>query len=242
VSLRDLGQIVGFDTHWYALSNAFHIDTHEPNLSDYGRQAAEEFLRPFLTLHGERVWVMDESRGVLLDINTGEEIEMRLPFSQDRNIVQRYDLFDLTGDGIPAVVLHWDYWAGSRWGAGQFLYVYQDGGFAQIAELGMHVFYRSSQGEIFLYIDHCLGYCGSGRRTLHSVVLDDGNPRLELLISSEWDGQSGKHVFYVSEELLYMDEEALRSFVRNAPVFSVPGRPDEPLFPLRPFTFAHLDD
>jgi len=238
MSLYSVGQVVGYSAYWEAQSNTFHIDTHEPALSDYGRQVAEEFLRPFLTLHSEHIW----HYRVVLDPDTGDEIEFGLPFYRDGRYVQRYDLFDLTGNGIPAIVIHWDILYMSRWGAGQYLYVYQDGGYVQVAKIGMHIFYRSSQGEVFLYTDNCLGYSGTGHRTIHSVILDDGNPRLELLLSSELDSESREHVFYISEKLADMDEEALRHFWRNVPVFNVPGRPDEPLFPIRPFTFAHFAD
>ena len=199
---------------------------------------AEEFLQPFLTLRSEREpgnWT------VFFDPDTGEKIELRLPFYQDGIFVQQYRMFDLTGDGIPAIVLHWDRLDLSRWGAEQFLYMYHDGGFVQIAEIGMHIFYRSGQGEVFLYTDRCMGYSGLGA-TLHSVVFGDGAPRLELLLSIGRDDELGESVFYVSEELVGMDEEARRLYWNNSPAFSDPGRTDEPLFTIRPFTFAHLDD
>ena len=237
MSLWDMGLVLGYYTYWNAQSNTFYIDTQEPALSDYGRQVAEEFLRPFLTLHNEHIW----QQLVVLDPDTGEEIEFGLPFYQDGRYVQRYDLLDLTGDGIPAIVLHWDVLDMSRWGAGQYLYVYQDGSYVQVAEIGTHIFFRSSHGNVFLYTDRELGKF-VGAISLHSVMFGDGDPRLELLLSSEWDSESREYVFYISEELADMDEEAIRYFWRNAPVFSVPGRPDEPLFPVRPFTLAHLDD
>jgi len=238
MSLWDMGLVLGYYTYLNAQSNTFYIDTQEPSLSDYGRQGAEEFLCQFLTLHSEHIL----QRRVVIDADTGEEIEFGLPFYQDGRYVQQYGLFDLTGDGIPAIVLHWDIPDISRWGTGQFLYAYQDGGYVQVAEIGMHIFFRSRQGEIFLYTDRCLGYVGTGHRTLHSVVLDDGNPRLELLISTEWDNELRDYVFYARKELADVNEEALRYFWRNSPVFSVPERPDEPLFPIRPFTLAHLTD
>ena len=180
--LRSVGHAMGFEVIYDAQGGTFHINTFEPVLSVYGRQVVEDFINQYSILNYEQL-------------------------SNDNLFVQRYDLFNLDNSGIPAIVVHLDIMELSRWGAGQFLYVYNQGGFERIADIGLHIFSRSRRGEIFLYSGD-LGHYSGTDGGIYSIAIGDG---------------------------LHM--KPLYGQYAPSPLMGhVPGNPDILLFPLRPFT------
>jgi|GEM_PF-3032812 len=241
--LRSVGHAIGFEALWDAQSNVFRINTFEPTISEYGRQVAEEFLSQFPTLHYEMRWLHDASSWAFFDPATDQEVEVEMNelFLQNYIYVQRYDLFDLNGNGIPEIVIHWDSLDLSRWGAGQYLYVYNQGSFERVADIGLHIFNRSSQGDVFLYSGDLGSYSGLSGRT-YSITMDDNGLHMELLFGEYWHRDEETEEGYVrtAGTLTYLDEEYLhqnwQQYFPNAIMGHVPGRPDELLFPMRPFT------
>jgi len=223
--LWQIGQAVGFETIFNTRETTFRINTHEPFVSEYGRRVAREFMRPFLE---DGVYYYERDYDVVY-------------------LVWGYRLYDFDGSGIPAVVLTWGRDI-SRWNS-QTLYIYKPelGGYISAGDIGLHIFYRSiqSQDEMFLYsgdLGHYSGMFGS----FMSVTVDGYGLHFQPLYSDEWLGWCDKNntvefAYHIDGVLADMDEETLAEFFWRLPILSNPYRLDEPLFPIRPFTFSWLE-
>ena len=118
--LSELGYYLGFcvgseiiEDYWTIV-----INTHEPNISEYGRRGAMAFLEQYPRY-------------------TGPEAD----FS--------YFFHDFTNDGIPVIFIHKTEILGDN--RFHYMYVYMDGGYKQVGQIGSHDFFRDRQGQVFLF-------------------------------------------------------------------------------------------
>jgi len=209
VDLWLVGQAMGFDTYFDIQAGSVHINTHQPFVSEYGRQVAEDFLSSFL----DNGYYCQENEYIVWD----------------------YRLYNLDGSGIPAIVLAWGRDI-SRWN-NQTLYIYGSGGFAAVGDIWLHIFYRSNQGELFLYSGDLGTYSGLFGRFYSVVPYDDGL-HLKLLYSETWNNEQLPYpTEYISSLLADMDEDDFHNFMQQRfPMPAAPGYICDPLFRIRSFT------
>jgi hypothetical protein len=224
VNLRSMGRALGFDVIGGVHTNFTHINTNEPQISDYGRQVAEEFLRRFPALRYEWYSVRDESRFDVLDPETGLGMHLTPEdfyyCEETRHWVHNYFMYDLNGNGIPEIVVQHGSDI-SRWNA-QTLYIYRNGSFEAERDIWLHIFYRCAQGEIFLYSGD-LGHYSDLHGNFWAADMDENGLHFELPYAD--DGGWLENVNDALEQL---------------PMASHPLRPGEPLFPIRPFRMSDI--
>jgi len=255
VDLWQIGPAVGFETYFNAQTITFHINTHEPFVSEYGRHVAKAFLRPFLE-KGAYYHQCDYSTLTFCSPSdfaqhAVEARHVELADGQQKlkvlynvvYLVWGYRLYDFDGSGIPAIVLTWGRDI-SRWNA-QTLYIYQQGSFVAVSEIGLHIFYRSAQphDEMFMYSGDLAHYSGMFGG-FYSVTLDDSGLNFQDLFVEVWtwcdESNSSEYIYHTCGVLAEMDEDTLGEFFLRAPILNNPHRLYEPLFPIRPFTFNML--
>jgi len=242
VNLRTMGRALGFDVWGGVHTNFIRINTHEPQISEYGRQVAEEFLEQFLSLRYRVRWIYAENRFALECRETGAEIEIASGSfyycAESRSFVHSARMYDLNGDGIPEIVVQWGP-DESRWN-NQTLYVYMNGGFEAAADIWLHIFYRCVQGKVFLYSGDLAGYTGQIGR-FYSVVMDGSGLHLELLFSEYLCWQEGDMMAHSSGALVdVLGEDGIRGYLSQFPMATHPLRTGEPLFPIRPFGMGDI--
>ena len=247
--LTDLGHLLGFAVS-RAGPDALSISAWDPpGISEHGSRAARAFLRPFLTLHADLLFMGDDEGYFILDTYTDMKIAAGPPFFRRGagglpEYVQRADLYDLNGDGIPEIILHWDVTMLSRWGTGHVLFVYADGAYEEVAELWLHRFYRCADGHVYLYQGDFGIYTGDFG-SISRVTFDaDGRMRLELALEKTscpagvTVSADGRSLFIPSDEyseMLFGDALWDYLYGEGFPVFALlPGEPGKPLFPIGP--------
>ena len=167
--------------HWDGANRAVYIlrgpgGALHPQLaiSDYGRQVAEDFLRPFTSLFSFGIINADgtytrQTRSALIRehvVNERPHLVVRpsnihqmldrdeniirdetMPFTRFGLVARDFKLFDINNDGIPEIFIHWTFPTGAEWGADRWtLHLYEDGAFHE--HNGM---FRSNRLDIFEY-------------------------------------------------------------------------------------------
>ena len=122
-ALRDLAYYLSLDVYWE--DSAIDINTHEPFVSEYGRQVAEDFLAQFLSIFsfGDRSLGPDSGALVYSYLDSGVHPPDTFVFYYDREGNPLYDevflhngafawefgLYDFDNNGIPTITVRFGF-------------------------------------------------------------------------------------------------------------------------------------
>ena len=160
-NLNNLGSILGYI---YRTENGIaHINTMEPNISEYGFIAARDFLSARPTLFAD-IWT-DEIRAVTPAHRRDWWPDQRYDFPL------RYRLYDFDNTGIPDILMMYDFSEEGLWGT-HILYVYENGEYIRAGELSYWgELFTDGQGNFYsLEGSHQEGFA----RIIHFAFTDEG--------------------------------------------------------------------
>ena len=218
--LNNLGYILGYI---HRIENGIvHINTMEPGISEYGFIAARDFLSALPTLFtGD--WT-DEIRGATPPYyrDWWREGNYTFPFS--------YRLYDFNNDGIPEIVMRYEWCADDAlWGI-HVLYAYENGDFVRVGTLSYWgELFMDGQGNFYsLEGSHQEGFA----RIVHFGFTDEG-------VFWEVFAERGVRIWELPEsEQIPLLEQAETIWEQVS--FSPPSFKGVPLTVVRPFELPEL--
>ena len=224
-ALCSLAAVLGF-TIDYAEDGAAWIDTHEANISEYGRQVAAQFLSEMPTL-----FYLDWSEHTLETTpftrpwgyfqGEGEEHEL-----YSRFYPAWFELHDFNGNGIPDFLIRY---SGVGWQGellqSKHLFMYIDGAYQEVMVFwAWGGIFADAHGSIFtMEGTHQTGFARAQRISFDNV----GRPIVEMIVEPFW-----MHEDYSDEAWEEHWERYWYNWDYFAPI--VPGQPDEPMVAVRP--------
>jgi hypothetical protein len=224
-SLADSGYIHGY-AHRIEEGRVY-IDTMEPNISEYGFNVARDFLsaRPTLFIRDMMDWWDDEIREATPALGRTAENWPAFPFS--------YRLYDFNSDGIPEIIIWYDWEAPGIWGV-HVMYTYENGEFTPVGEL-------SYWGELFTDGQGNFYYPGGSHqegfaRIVHFAFTDEG-VIWEIFAErgANWSWEVGQ---LPEDERTYLIEQV--QAIWNEFSFSPPSFRGVPLTVVKPFELPEL--
>ena len=176
-SLAGFERSKGFDLSVDPATGAIMIDTREPVFSEYGLNAAREFLLQYRTLHDpdaipDRIPLEEGSwpRLRLADRLSGLEYEQTL-YRSAWSYIRDYSLLDLNRTGIPDILLHTEVVISGNGGNYSALFMFRNGRYEQVL-LVYDNLYDDGHGNVYF-----TGWHGDGI-TLHRLAFENDDIRV----------------------------------------------------------------
>lgn len=224
-TLEDLAGFLGFTIQYG--EDTILINTHEPNISEFGHTLLVDFLRQRQTFFFDRDDWTDEMLAAtpnlyIRDVHENWTLEPAYAYPTG------FMLYDLNNSGIPDIFVHygedlmfWHY----------VVYTYADGGYIRSGFMPPHwvEFFRDEHGRIFSFI----GSHHDGWVEASQLIFQDDGIYQEFIVRAPWTLE------FEDEEERYSAQEDWETFWANWSFFSPtsPLDPDEPITSIRPLTF-----
>jgi hypothetical protein len=226
-TLCSLAAVLGFTTE-YNEDFSISINTNEANISEYGWQAAKNFLSQFPTLFFPHEKWSDE---LLADapfilpwghFNEDEKYSRFYPIS--------YTLYDFNNNGIPDILIQYDT-PGRASYSFWHLFVCADGSYQEITTISLWGgIFSDTSGRIFTVEgSHQEGFTHS-----QMISFENENPAAEIFLwtcnwNRMWEVEAVEELCICEINLCY--EQIWSNWNFFAP--TIPGVPDEPMIAVR---------
>jgi len=249
-SLASFERSKGFDMIVNPATGAIVIDTREPVFSEYGLNAAREFLLQYRTLHDpdaipDRIPLEEGPwpRLRLADRITGLQYESTL-YRGSSSYIRSYSLLDLNRTGIPDILLHTEVVISGNGGNFDTLFMFRNGRYEQVLRVGHdllddghgNVYFTSWHGDgitlnrLALENDSIEVTSVAGSFTPDSLVLHRSNGTIHEMLGAEFEamhreGVLGNLLDDFPEFALYMERRAYLNHTRalDVSIFELAG-------------------
>jgi len=217
-AITDWGAFLGFSMR-FGIGEAIYIHTYEPNISEHGKQVAEDFLRQRKTLFTND-WCEE-----LLSVTPYFYHSRHEPLGTHL-YPTFFRLYDFSNNGIPDILIHYD---AEPWAIRRSLvwYKYNNGVYSRVWEFPLFGdFFRDRNGQIF----SIEGNRHDGFDTVRYLSFINESFYIGTLLAPPWG------IIGMTDEEGEVELDRFSEIWRDWCFFTptLPGNPNEPLTAIRP--------